>query len=62
MTQRNRVVPMSTGLAKQSGHTYQLKAKFTMIKAGRVETIGPVGVETVVRTLFWIQQGITCDC
>lgn len=48
MTQRNRVVPVATGLAKQLGHTYQLKAEFTMIKAGRVKTIGPVGVETVV--------------
>lgn len=43
------------------GRAYQLKAKLTVEKAGRVETVGPIGIKTVVRTMFWIQQGFACD-
>lgn len=62
LTQRNWVVPLPAALAQQLGRAYQAKAKFTVQTAGRVETIGPIGMGTVVRTFLWIWQGIACDC
>lgn len=54
--QRKRLVPVSSSLAQQFGRAYQLKAKFTVELAGRVETTRPIGVKAVVRTLLWSRQ------
>lgn len=53
---------MSSSLAQQFRCAYQLKAKFTVELAGRVETIRSIGIEAVVRTLLWSQKWLACDC
>lgn len=61
LTQRNRAVPSSIGLAQQCGRTCQQKAALAVEKAGGVETIWPVGMGTVVRTSLHIQRLFACN-
>lgn len=61
-TQWNRVVPVATGLAKQSRYALQTKAKFTVEITGRVETIWSMRMETLLETLSWFQQRLACNC
>lgn len=50
------MVPVFCVLAEHLRCPHQMKAKITEEIARRLETIRSMGVETVMKTIFWVRQ------